>query len=136
MSVDFFIDTNIAVYTLSTPSLKKEIARSLLIKRPQMSTQVIMEMVNVLIRKFKFTKAEAFESAMNMVKDRELRSVTKYTVVKAFEIAKRNQLSHWDSLIVASALEADCKTLYSEDMQHGLVIEGNLTIVNPFVSIS
>ena len=40
-------------------------------------------------------------------------------------------LSFWDSLIVAIALENDCDTLYSEDMQHGLKIK-QLHIVNPF----
>ncbi|MEO5363746.1 MAG: hypothetical protein H7838_08995 [Magnetococcus sp. DMHC-8] len=28
--------------------------------------------------------------------------------------------------------EANCATLYTEDMQHGQVIDGGLTILNPF----
>jgi len=47
-------------------------------------------------------------------------------------VAERYGLSIFDSMIVASALLADCKTLYSEDLQHGQVIEGQLTITNPF----
>ena len=42
------------------------------------------------------------------------------------------KFSYWDSLIIASALENECDTLYTEDMQDGLIIEGKLTIVNPF----
>jgi predicted nucleic acid-binding protein len=38
----------------------------------------------------------------------------------------------YDALVVASALEAKCTTLYSEDMQHGQLIEKQLTIRNPF----
>lgn len=38
----------------------------------------------------------------------------------------------YDSLIIATALEASCTTLYSEDMQHGQLIENKLLIINPF----
>jgi predicted nucleic acid-binding protein len=41
--------------------------------------------------------------------------------------------SYWDSLIVASALDAGCATLFSEDMKHGQKIENALTIINPFI---
>ena len=47
--------------------------------------------------------------------------------------AKRYALSHWDSLIVAAAPLAKCDTLYSEDMQHGQIFDGRLTVVNPFL---
>jgi predicted nucleic acid-binding protein len=48
-------------------------------------------------------------------------------------LAERYQLSVYDAMIVASALVAGCNRLYSEDMQHGLVIEDQLQVVNPFV---
>jgi hypothetical protein len=41
-------------------------------------------------------------------------------------------LSFWDSLIIASALSGGGNTLYSEDMQNGLIISQQLTIINPF----
>lgn len=44
---------------------------------------------------------------------------------------RRYGFSYYDSLIVAAALDAGCKTLYSEDLQHGQQVEG-LTIVDPF----
>ena len=49
------------------------------------------------------------------------------------EVSLRYQVSHWDGLIIASALEANCNTLYSQDLRRGLVIENKLTIVNPFI---
>ncbi len=52
---------------------------------------------------------------------------------KAFELRSNYSLSFWDSLIAASALDASCETLYTEDMQHGLVINNKLSITNPFV---
>jgi len=51
----------------------------------------------------------------------------------ALRIQARFHFSYWDSLIVASALENGCKVLYTEDMQHGQIIEDSLTIVNPFI---
>ena len=40
-------------------------------------------------------------------------------------------LSYYDAVIVASALEARCDRLLTEDLQAGRRING-LTIVNPF----
>jgi predicted nucleic acid-binding protein len=46
---------------------------------------------------------------------------------------ERYQLSHWDGLILAAVKEAQCQTLYSEDLQNGQSYDG-ITIVNPFAS--
>ncbi len=76
-----------------------------------------METVNVLIKKFKFEKSDAFESALGIMDSAALKIITADTLMRAFEIGLRYKLS----------------TLYSEDMQHGQVIEGKLTIINPFL---
>jgi predicted nucleic acid-binding protein len=52
---------------------------------------------------------------------------------KGLDIAERYRFSFYDSIIVASALLADCKTLYSEDLQHRQVLERQLEVINPFV---
>jgi predicted nucleic acid-binding protein len=52
---------------------------------------------------------------------------------RAYKIRDKYDFSYWDSLIVASALERGCETLYSEDMQHNQVIENKLTIKNPLI---
>lgn len=49
----------------------------------------------------------------------------------AFRIRGKYNVSFWDSLIAASALENKCTVLYSEDMQHGLLIDNKLKVVNP-----
>jgi predicted nucleic acid-binding protein len=51
----------------------------------------------------------------------------------AWQIAARYGFSHFDSLIIATALEARCEQLFSEDLQHGQIIEDRLRIVNPFL---
>jgi predicted nucleic acid-binding protein len=48
-------------------------------------------------------------------------------------IAARTGYQFYDALIIAAALEARCDTLFSEDLHDGQVIEGRLTIRNPFV---
>lgn len=47
-------------------------------------------------------------------------------------LAERDGPSTCDAMIAASALEADCDTLRSEDMQDGIVLGDRLRIVNPF----
>ena len=47
-------------------------------------------------------------------------------------LAERWKLSIYDAMIAASALHADCDILWSEDMQHGLMIDGRLRVCNPF----
>ncbi|GHV80479.1 hypothetical protein AGMMS49944_22700 [Spirochaetia bacterium] len=54
----------------------------------------------------------------------------------AFRISNRYQFSFWDSLIVASALEAQCTVLYTEDLQDGQIIEDVLEVKNPFIRYS
>jgi predicted nucleic acid-binding protein len=61
-------------------------------------------------------------------------SLGKQVMCKASELRERYSLSFWDSTIVASALQCGATTLYSEDLRDGLVIDGTLSIVNPFLS--
>jgi predicted nucleic acid-binding protein len=61
-----------------------------------------------------------------------LLAVRHNTIKKSLALNERYGYSYYDCLIIASALEANCNILYSEDMQHGQVIENTLKIVNPF----
>jgi predicted nucleic acid-binding protein len=54
------------------------------------------------------------------------------TIESCLRLKEKYCYSWWDSLILASALESDCVTVYSEDMQDGQLIEDRLTIKNPF----
>ena len=47
-------------------------------------------------------------------------------------LAERYGFAVYDAMIVAAALIAGCTTLYTEDMRDGLLVEGQLTLVNPF----
>lgn len=66
---------------------------------------------------------------------RELLTVEPITLdvhLTGLTVAQRYRLSIYDAMIAAAALHADCDRLFSEDMQHGMVIDGQLRIVNPF----
>jgi predicted nucleic acid-binding protein len=56
------------------------------------------------------------------------------TIIQALALAKKYQYAYYDSLILASALSADCSILFTEDLQHKQMIETTLTICNPFSS--
>ena len=60
--------------------------------------------------------------------------VDKSLLLRASEYREQLQVSYWDSLIVSSAIIGGAEILYSEDMTDGMVIEGRLTIINPFSS--
>jgi predicted nucleic acid-binding protein len=55
------------------------------------------------------------------------------TLHSAEHIVHNYDLQIFDSIIVASAIEAGCEILYSEDMQHNMEIERQLKIINPFI---
>lgn len=132
MKDSFFIDTNIALYAICNKGAKSEITQNLLSFNPIISTQVVTESINVMIKKLKFSKIEAFEKASDLLEVCTLSLIKESSLNIAFEISKKHQFSYWDSLIVAVALENNCETLYSEDMSHNLLIDGKVKILNPF----
>jgi predicted nucleic acid-binding protein len=52
---------------------------------------------------------------------------------KGLAIAERYGVSFYDSLILAAAQEAGCRTVYSEDMQNGQKFR-DVTVRNPFAN--
>jgi predicted nucleic acid-binding protein len=127
-----FLDSNILVYLIDKDQVKKEKALALVHASNLISTQVVAENINAGIKKLKLTKEETFIHARGLLNNFNLVLLHPSTFELAMMICIKYQLRYYDSLIVAAALENDCETLYSEDMQDGLVIESKLTIVNPF----
>lgn len=62
-------------------------------------------------------------------------ALTLETHEHALRLTSEHGFHIYDALIVAAALDADCRELYSEDMQDGQVIEGRLTVRNPFLTV-
>jgi len=130
MPGDFF-DTNVLIYLNSDPE-KAGRVRELLRRGGTISVQVLNEIANVTGCKLGFSWSETSEF-LSLV--RAALSTVPVTVAiheAGLRLAERYHLSIYDGMIAAAALSAGCNTLWSEDMQDGLVIDRALTIVNPF----
>jgi predicted nucleic acid-binding protein len=129
-----FSDSNVLIYAASSDPWKAARARRLLDDRLTISVQVLNEIANVLTKKWKWSWSDKLEF-LTLVRDHtRVVAVDEETHDLGIEIAMRHRLAIYDSMIVAAALLANCDTLYSEDMHHGLVIENRLAIVNPFAT--
>jgi predicted nucleic acid-binding protein len=135
MSDKVFIDTNILVYFVSDDENKKRIARDILLKENinVISSQIITEFVSITRKKKILPPQDVIHYANEFMDIFEFVLIDRETIKLSFDIFKRYKLSSWDSLVIASALENDCKILYSEDMQHNLLIDNRLRNVNPFL---
>jgi predicted nucleic acid-binding protein len=131
-----FFDTNILVYAYCEEP-RTSIARALLSEVPTkggvISVQILNELANVLLRKFNLPWNEIERALANA--RRIFGPVAAISVVThdaAIGLCHEHGISIYDALVVASALEAGCDQLLSENMQHGHRF-GALTIINPFV---
>jgi predicted nucleic acid-binding protein len=127
-----FFDTNVLLYVASGDPAKADRAEELIATGGMISVQVLNEIANVARRKMAMSWAEirAFLSTI-----RALLPVQPITIdihETGLLVAQRYGLSIWDAMIAASALHADCDTLWSEDLQDGMSLDGRLRIVNPF----
>ena len=134
MNKTIALDTNILVYCHSNDELeKRKISTSFFALYPVVSTQVLSEYLNVVKRTLKLPKNEIMDICLQNIELCILQSVTLATLKSARTLIDRYDFQLFDSIVVASALEANCHILYSEDLQHGLVVENRLEIVNPFL---
>jgi predicted nucleic acid-binding protein len=126
-----FFDTNVLIYVV-TSDPRKQKAQRVLSAGGIVSVQVLNEFANVAYRKLGHAWDEV-EFALNQFRVffDEVSPLTLDTHTSALAIARDHRLSFYDALVVASAIEAGCDTLYSEDMQDGRAF-GALTIRNPF----
>lgn len=129
-----FFDTSVLLYLLSAETGKADRAEELLEQSGVISVQVLNEFTVVGTRKLGLSFAEVREvlGTIRTVCDTQPLTVEHHD--KAMEIAERYGFSFYDSVIVASALLAGCRTLYSEDLQHRQVIDKRLTVINPFAN--
>lgn len=132
MTARFFADTNVAVYALDADPQRRLRAFGIMRQRPVISTQVVNEFIHVLTGKQRLPRDVANRYARILLRRCEVVALTPQVVETAMQIGERYQCSHWDALVIAAALLANCDTLYSEDLQDGQIFEGQLTIKNPF----
>ncbi|MBI4848686.1 MAG: PIN domain-containing protein [Nitrospirae bacterium] len=131
-----FVDTNVLVYFISDDKKKKLKARDIIFTSEEVfvSSQVISEFVSVCFSKKLLSSDKTTSVASHFMEALNFSTVGEATIISALQIKKKAHCSFWDSLIVAAALENNCSILYTEDMHDGQVIDGKLTVRNPFKS--
>ena len=131
-----FIDTNILIYAYSSDEKeKRDVVRDIIENsriNVVISTQVVNEFINVMRKKMTVSRMDLQIAVDELSQFGFVSLIDMGTISRALSISKLFKYAYFDSLIIASALENSCKILYSEDMQHGQVLEKKLTILNPF----
>lgn len=132
MSGSAFLDTNVLLYLLSGDAVKAGRAEQLVAAGGSISVQVLNEFAATAIRKARMSWAEVAEALDAVRASCEVEALTVETHDRGRALAERYGFSVYDAMIVASAVLAGATTLYSEDLQDGLRVDGRLTIRNPF----
>jgi predicted nucleic acid-binding protein len=133
-AVDAFFDTSVLLYLLSTDAAKADRVEELLAARGTISVQVLNEFAAVSLRKLRMPLPEVKEILETVRAVCDVVPLTVETHDRALAIVARYGFSLYDSLLIAAALIAGNRRLYSEDLQHGQLIDRQLRVVNPFVS--
>jgi predicted nucleic acid-binding protein len=134
--VKAFFDSNVAVYAFADDDdRRKSVAMDLLARHGRdceliISTQVLLETYNVLVRKKGLLPARAL-AYVRMLTTYEVVTPSATAALVALTLAAEHGLPAYDAFIVQAALEGGCDTLYSEDLQAGRRF-GTLVVVNPF----
>ncbi|AZO78191.1 MULTISPECIES: PIN domain-containing protein [unclassified Bosea (in: a-proteobacteria)] len=127
-----FLDSNVVIYAFSDDP-RNSVAEDLLGRGCELSVQVLNEFTNVARRKLGFSWAEITDAVEAITTlSRIVHPLGFATHQEAVRLAERYGLGFYDTLIVASALQSGCAVLYSEDMQHALIVDEQLRIENPF----
>jgi len=129
-----FIDSNIVLYLLSADVAKADRAETVISAGGVISVQVLNEVMSVMRCKLGMTWAETDEVLAGLRAACTVEPLTTQTHGTGRHLAERYGLSVHDAMIVSAAMLAGCDRLYSEDMQHGLLMEKQLRVCNPFIA--
>jgi predicted nucleic acid-binding protein len=133
MASNIALDTNVLIYLHDNSNpIKREIAKNLLAENPYIPSQVISEYLNTARRLLNISKDELLVQTAGLLSGCQIVPILPATLAFAASLIKKYQFQLFDAVVVAAAIEGNCKILYSEDMHHSLVVEKSLTIINPF----
>lgn len=131
-ATEAFFDTNVLLYLLSEDDAKADRAETMLATGGVISVQVLNEFASVASRKLKMPWVEIREILGALRLLCRVEPISLETHERGLMIAERYGFSLYDSMIVASALLSGCAILFSEDLQDGQCIDGQLQVRNPF----
>ena len=128
----FALDTNILIHLGGNDISKRKTAEILLSCDPVIPAQVVMEYINVTRRLRKIPKHQLIDEASALFRHCWIAPVVQSTLDLAKNLIDKYDFQIFDSIVVASSIEANCNILYSEDMQHDLLVLQQLKIINPY----
>jgi predicted nucleic acid-binding protein len=129
---DPFFDTSVLLYLLSDDTVKADRVETLLGARGVISVQVLNEFAVVALQKLQMPLHEVREILDTIRAVCTVEPITVDAHDRGLAVFERYRFSFYDSILVATALISGAKTLYSEDLQHGQVIDKQLRVTNPF----
>jgi predicted nucleic acid-binding protein len=127
-----FFDTSVLLYLLSGDTAKADRVETLLTGRGVVSVQVLNEFAVVALRKLKMPLNDIREILDTIRAVCAVEPITVETHDRGLAVFERYRFSLYDSMLIAAALIAGAKIIYSEDLQHGQVIDNQLRVTNPF----
>lgn len=131
MNAEAFFDTNVLLYLLTKDEKKAARSEELLSFGGVISVQVLNEFASVATKKYKMQWPQIHQTLSALRANLAIVPVTLDVHEHGMALIELHKFAVYDGMIVAAALLAGCKTLYSEDMHDGLVIKG-LNIKNPY----
>lgn len=134
------LDTNVLVYLLDHDEPAKQatartVVGELMRRESVLALQCVGEFQNVARRKLRLAPWEAAQEAHNLLTSFATFPATETAALAALGKLAAGRWSYWDALLIHSAAEAGCTTLFSEDVQADTVTAG-VEVVNPFASDS
>lgn len=136
-----FVDTNVLVYAFDeTDPERQQTASALVLElartdQIRLSTQILQEFFVTMTRKV--GKSWDADRTLEVLEDFATWPVVQidFSLIRgAVHLLKEASLSFWDALVLAAAMRAGASVLYTEDLNHGQVIQG-VTVLNPFLPI-
>jgi predicted nucleic acid-binding protein len=132
----FTLDTNILVYSVDARNPRKqalalEIIRASVVCDCPLALQAIGEFHAAATAKLKLSPDDARTRSLQLLESFETFAHSANAVRAALGQARQGRFAFWDAVLLASAAEAGCSVILSEDMYDGARF-GSIAVCNPF----
>jgi predicted nucleic acid-binding protein len=122
------------LYSATEANKREKLCRALDNAYRVTSLQALNEASNVWFKKYSW-RGEVIGKHLDNISVicHEVLPITRGTINAALLLKDKYGYSYFDCLMLASAVEGGCNVIFTEDMQHGQVVNETLKIVNPFL---
>ncbi|MEO5925106.1 MAG: PIN domain-containing protein [Bryobacteraceae bacterium] len=132
-----FVDTNVLIYSLGLSPNKeaKRVRACEILSEAEfcVSVQVLQEFYTQATRPSRVDPLshEAATTFIDDLREYPIQGMTVAILNAALATCHRYQISYWDAAIIEAARALGCRTVFSEDMQHGQDY-GGVQVIDPF----